>query len=89
MKTQEVIIIIGLCFSISYISAQESRDTIRYEGIAGIMFYESIELYPNSYFKWTSEYDLSWREFGIYEINDEKLILKYYDTLNKYDLELV
>jgi len=83
MKLQEVIIVIGLCFSISSISAQESQDTIRYEGIAGIMFYESIELYPNSYFKWTSEYDLSWSKFGIYEINDKKLILKYYDVLNE------
>ncbi|MFK7807265.1 MAG: hypothetical protein AB8F74_05615 [Saprospiraceae bacterium] len=89
MNLQKVYIVVGLCFSINCISAQGSQDTIRYEGLAGIMFYESIELYPNSYFKWTLEYDLTWSEFGIYEIKDEKLILKYYDVLNESNKTLL
>ena len=89
MKLQELILIIGLCFSICCVSAQENQDTIRYQGIASIMLYESIELYPNNIFKWTSEYDLSWSEYGIYEIKDKKLILKYYSKLNELNKTLL
>ena len=78
MKLQEYLMIIGLLFATSWISAQESQDTIRYEGIVSVMLYESIELYSDNSFKWTSEYDLSWSEYGIYKIKQDTLILQYY-----------
>lgn len=78
MKLQEYLMIIGLSFLTSWISAQESQDTIRYEGIVSVMLYESIELYSDNSFKWTSEYDLTWSEYGIYKIEEDTLILQYY-----------
>lgn len=44
------------------------------------MIYESIELYSDSTFKWTSEYDLSWSEFGEYKLTDYILILNFNET---------
>jgi len=82
MKFLKINIIIGLSFLLNSINAQK-QDTIRYEGTLGIMLFESIELYPNNYFKWTSEYDLSWSEFGLYENNGKDLILKFYDNLDE------
>ncbi len=55
------------------------QDTIVYQGfLHGILLYETIEFYPNKTFKWTSEYDLSWDEYGVYEIDNNNLQLKYY-----------
>ncbi len=55
------------------------HDTIVYRGfLNGIILYETIELYPNKTFKWTSEYDLSWDEYGVYEMDHNNLQLKYY-----------
>jgi len=80
-KTKEnfkiLFIIIILC-SISMSINSQNLDTIRYDGILGIMHYESIELYPNNRFKWSQEYDLSWSEFGTYELSIRKLTLKYF-----------
>jgi len=54
------------------------NDTTYYVATLGILVYESIELYPNNEFKWTSKYDLSWSEYGKYELDGKKLKLKYY-----------
>jgi len=56
-----------------------AQDTIRYNGIiANRLLYESIELYPDSTFKWTSEYDLSFSSYGKYYIDDNRLKLDHY-----------
>lgn len=56
-----------------------AQDTIRYNGIiADRLLYESIELYPNNTFKWTSEYDLSFSTYGKYHIDDNRLQLNHY-----------
>ena len=56
-----------------------AQDTIRYNGIiADRLLYESIELYPDSTFKWTSEYDHSFSSYGKYYIDDNRLKLDHY-----------
>ncbi len=56
-----------------------AQDTIRYNGIiADKLFYESIELYSDNTFKWTSEYDLSFSSYGKYHIEDNRLQLNHY-----------
>lgn len=58
-----------------------AQDTVRYVGvIADALIYESIELYPDSTFKWRSEYDLSWDEYGVYSIYYDTLVLNYTDA---------
>jgi len=66
-----------LIFSIGMnLSAQ---DTIVYKGILRNDFLlETIELYPDRTFKWTNEYDLTWSEYGKYQIADNKLTLNHY-----------
>ncbi|MFA5620180.1 MAG: hypothetical protein WDA08_07750 [Weeksellaceae bacterium] len=39
---------------------------------------ESFTLYPDNTFKWTNEFDLSWDEYGLYKIENNKLTLDYY-----------
>ncbi|UAB82317.1 hypothetical protein INR76_06035 [Marixanthomonas sp. SCSIO 43207] len=56
-----------------------AQDTIVYKGILRNTFLiETIELYSDSTFKWTNEYDLSWSEYGKYKIAENKLILDHY-----------
>lgn len=58
-----------------------AQDTIKYVGkLDGFLIYESIELYSDLTFKWTSEYDLSWSEFGEYKLSDKTLILNFNET---------
>lgn len=58
-----------------------AQDTIRYVGkLDGFLIYESIELYSDSTLKWTSEYDLSWSEYGKYKLSDQTLILNFDET---------
>jgi hypothetical protein len=69
-----------------------AQDTIRYVGkLDGFLIYESIELYPDSIFKWTSEYDLSWSEFGKYKLSDQTLTLNFNETwgnkVKTYEIE--
>jgi hypothetical protein len=69
-----------------------AQDTIRYIGkLDGLLLYESIELYPDSSFKWTSEYDLSWSEYGKYTLCDNKLILIFNESdktkIRSYSIE--
>ena len=60
-------------------SARFAQDTNKYNGILGDnLLYESIELYPDSTFKWTSEYDLSFSSYGQYSIEDNRLLLNHY-----------
>ena len=75
-----ILLIIGII----WIQAIRGQDTLKYNGILsnGIV-YESIELYPDSTFKWENEYDLSWQEFGTYERKGNKLTLNYYIKLNR------
>lgn len=55
------------------------QDTLSYQGIlGGKILYETIKLYPDGTFKWTSEYDLSWSEYGLYKLEAENLTLDYY-----------
>lgn len=63
-----------------------SQDTLKYEGFLNkILLVESIELYPDGTFKWTSEYDLSWSELGEYEILTDKLILNFSNQKTKIE----
>ena len=56
-----------------------AQDTMVYKGILrGDFLLETIELYPDSTFKWKNEYDLTWSEYGSYKIVDNKLILKHF-----------
>lgn len=60
-----------------------AQDTIVYKGILrGDFLLETIELFPDSTFKWTNEYDLTWSEYGNYKIADKKLILKHFIFLD-------
>lgn len=62
-----------------WITKVKAQDTIKYVEIIGdALLYESFELYPDSTFKWTSEYDLTFSEYGKYKINDKILELNYY-----------
>jgi len=55
------------------------QDTVVYRGfLNGNLLYESIELYPDSTFKWTSEYDLNWNEYGLYNIDKNNLKLIFF-----------
>lgn len=50
-----------------------------YRGIiGGKLIYETINFYPDGTFKWTSEYDLRWSEYGLYKFESENLTLNYY-----------
>jgi len=63
----------GLTFSVL------GQDALSYRGIlGGRLLYETIKLYPDGTFKWTSEYDLSWSEYGLYKFESENLTLDYY-----------
>jgi hypothetical protein len=65
-----------------FLSKTFAQDTIRYIGkLDNYLIYESIELYSDSTFKWTSEYDLSWSEFGRYKLTDQILILNFNETV--------
>jgi hypothetical protein len=75
--------ILILIFIINFSSGLFGQDTIIYRGFVGRILYESIELYPDKTFKWTSEYDLSWSEYGLYEIDNNNLQLKYYISFNR------
>jgi hypothetical protein len=67
--------------TIGFLSKTYAQDTIKYVGkLDGILIYESIELYSDSTFKWTSEYDLSWSEFGKYNLSEQTLILNFKET---------
>ena len=56
-----------------------AQDTIVYQGVLrGDFLIETIELYPDSTFKWTNEYDLTWSEYGQYKIADNKLTLNHF-----------
>jgi hypothetical protein len=67
--------------TIGFLSKTHAQDTIKYIGkLDGFLIYESIELYSDSTFKWTSEYDLSWSEFGKYKLSDQILILNFNET---------
>ncbi len=67
-----VIIVFLLCFTAN------AQDTVRYSGvIAGTFLYETIELYPDSTFRWTSEYDLCFFEDGTFTIEENALTLNY------------
>lgn len=56
-----------------------AQDTIVYKGILrGDFLLETIKLYPDSTFKWTNEYDLTWSEYGKYKIAENKLVLKHF-----------
>ena len=55
------------------------QKTIKYQGVLKSMFLiETIELYDDNTFKWSNEYDLSWNEYGLYEIKNKQLVLDYY-----------
>lgn len=61
-----------------FISKTFAQDTIKYIGkLDNYLIYETIELYSDSTFKWTSEYDLSWSEFGKYTLTDQILTLNF------------
>jgi len=67
--------------STGFLSKTFAQDTIRYVGkLDDFLIYESIELYSDSTFKWTSEYDLSWSEFGKYKLLDQILILNFNES---------
>ena len=80
MRTR-IIFISTLLIIVAKLNAQ---DTIRYIGfINKTLMYESIELYSDKTYKWTSEFDLSYDEFGKYEIANDSLILNTYIDFTK------
>jgi hypothetical protein len=58
------------------------QDTAYYQGFLSGILFESIALYPDNTFRWTSEYDLIWSEYGQYKLENNKLQLKFYSSLN-------
>ena len=63
-----------------------AQDILKYQGfLSKVLLVESIELYPDGTFRWTSEYDLSWSEFGEYEMSTDKLILNFSDQKSKIE----
>ncbi len=61
-----------------------AQDTIRYDGLLNnSLKYESVELYKDQTFKWTSEYDLMWSQYGNYHIAYDTLILNIYFDFSK------
>ncbi|OFX87820.1 MAG: hypothetical protein A2W99_16020 [Bacteroidetes bacterium GWF2_33_16] len=83
---------------ISFIAINSySQDTIRFEKLQSIgktyVLISSIELYNDSSFTWTNEHDLSWSEYGLYEVNEDTLILNFYyhdlDDINKDSIDWV
>ena len=70
-----------ILITIGFLSKIHAQDTIKYVGkLDGFLIYESIELYSDSTFKWTSEYDLSWSEFGKYKLSDQTLTLNFNES---------
>ena len=67
-----------------------AQDTAKYHGFLGNdLLVESMELYPDGTFNWTSEYDLSWSESGEYEISNDKLTLNFSNQRSKIETYLM
>ena len=78
---KQIILIASILLLVNKLCAQ---DTIRYVGLINKnLVYESIELYTDKTFKWTSEFDLSFDAFGKYEIVKDTLILNTYFDFTK------
>jgi hypothetical protein len=76
-------VIVILVFIIRCSDSLFGQDTIFYRGyIPGKLLIETLELYPNKTFKWTSEYDLSYSQYGVYNLANDNLELKYYLAFN-------
>ena len=64
-------------------SQSVKNDTIKYNGFfVDCFLMESYTLYPDSTFKWTSEFDLSWNEYGKYIRNDSIVKFDFYIQMN-------
>lgn len=64
-------------------SQSVKNDTIKYNGyFVDCFLMESYTLYPDHTFKWTSEFDLSWNEYGRYTRNDNILKFDFYIQMN-------
>ncbi len=64
-------------------SQSVKNDTIKYKGLfVNCFLMESYTLYPDSTFKWTSEFDLSWNEYGKYTLIDSIYKLEFYVEMN-------
>lgn len=76
MRIAFLLIALLVCFSV------HSQDTITYSKIQSIgktyVHLESLELYGDSTFTWTSTHDLQWSEYGVYTISDDTLFLEFY-----------
>lgn len=65
-----------------------AQDTLRWVSMLDdVLLYESIELYPNATFKWTSEYDLSFSETGTYEQKGKLLTLTFSHSKTKISVK--
>lgn len=88
-----------LFFIFSFIAINSyCQDTIRFEKLQFIgkkvnVLISSIELYNDSSFTWTNEHDLSWSEYGIYEVNKDTLMLNFYyhdlDNINRDSIDWI
>jgi hypothetical protein len=80
--------ILFLIILLTYNDNLFSQDTIRYIGTVGTFLYETIELHQDSTFSstWTTDYDLSRTDYGLYEQNNKNIKLKY--KLNDLDFRL-
>ena len=79
-------LILTLAFTFSFSVKCISQDTIIYQAIVDrSLIYETIELYPDSTFKWTSEYDLSWNEYGFYTTDNKYLHLYYISRIEPFE----
>jgi len=86
------LITILIFITFGFLSKISAQDTIRYVGkLDDLLIYESIELYSDSTFKWTSEYDLSWSEYGKYKLSEQKLTLNFNESgenkIKTYEIE--
>lgn len=67
-----------------------SQDTSKYQGfLNNSLLIESIELYSNGTFQWTSEYDLNWSESVKYGLTNDSLILSYNSKTSKKEMYLI
>jgi len=60
------------------------QDTVLYNGIIpGNLLSNQLNYTQTILFKWTSEFDLSWDEYGLYKIDKNQIELSYYVVWNR------
>lgn len=82
MKKIILLTLLATCFC-------KAQDTIQYTcsvvlnktgNHVNTLLYESMQLHPGNFVKWTNEYDLRCSEYGKYTIKDNMLMLELYNS---------